>query len=79
MFKRRIGLDPHGEASITPALSGCPDIWELDDGDFAIIGFNKTKKLKSHLPPSASCGSDEGIVVIPRDLLIAAKSYLPDA
>jgi len=77
MFKRRIGLDPHIGGGKTPAADGCPDIWELENGDFAIIGFDKTRELVPALPASASCGVDEGIVVIPRNLLLNAKSYLP--
>jgi len=84
MFKRRIGLDPHspdseGAPTSTPAADGCPDIWELENGDFAVIGFARTADLRPKLPQSASCGPDEGIVVIPRALLMHAKDYIPDA
>ena len=79
MFKRRIGLDPHRDGSPTGAASGCPDIWELDDGSFAVIGIERTAQLRAHLPASASAGPDEGIVVIPRDLLLHVKKYIPDA
>lgn len=77
IFKRRIGPDPHHGGLLTAGASGCPDLWELADGDFAVIGFQKTRQLKQHLPDSASCGHDEAIVVIPRSLLINAKSHIP--
>lgn len=78
MFKRRIGDDPHSNGTMTTAASGCPDIWELDDGSFAVIGLHRSEELRSVLPPSASCGPDESIVVIPRDLLTRAKIHIPD-
>ena len=78
MFKRRIGPDPHANGAKTVALANCPDIFELEDGDFAIIGINITPVAKSKLPPTASCGPDEQIVRIPRGLLVGAKSDIPD-
>jgi len=78
MFKRRIGPDPHANGARTVALVHCPDIFELDNGDFAIIGINITPQALSKLPPTASCGPDERIVRIPRGLLVAAKSDIPD-
>lgn len=77
MFKRRIGPDPHEGDENTPALQGCPDIWELDNGDFAVIGLDRTEQLQSVLPTSTSCGPDERIVVLPRRVLTAAKSAIP--
>ncbi len=79
MFKQRIGPDPHRDGGATSGANGCPDIWEMENGDFAVIGFPKTEALRPNLPVSASCGPDEGIVVIPRDVLLRAKSYIPDA
>ena len=80
---RRIGPDPH-VGSIgpggplepkpppeTPAARGCPDLWELDSGDVAIIGLDHTASLVSQLD-SASCGPDEQIVVVPRCIFDAA-------
>jgi hypothetical protein len=79
MFKQRIGLDPHRDGMATGGANGCPDIWELENGDFAIIGSSRTADLQPQLPISAGCGSDESIVVIPRALLLHAKGYIPDA
>jgi len=79
MFKRRLGLDPHANGETTGAARGCPDIWELEDGSFMVIGARKTRELGTALPPSASCGHDEEIVVIPRKTLIRAKNDIPDA
>ncbi len=76
-FVKRLGPDPHARGVQTYALCGCPDIWELDDGDFAIIGTDITSAAGG-LPPSASCGPDERIVRIPRKTLILAKPDIPD-
>jgi len=78
MFKKRIGEDPHANNESTGAASGCPDIWELNDGNFAVIGIRKTKELSGILPETASCGWDEEIVVLPRKLLVNARNFIPN-
>lgn len=77
MFLRRIGPDPHANGERTFAVRGCPDIFELENGDFAIIGKDITE-FSSQLPPSASCGPDERMVRIPRKTLVRAKSDIPE-
>ena len=76
-FRRRIGPDPHASGVHTYALVGCPDIFELTDGDFAIIGSDITA-LAGKLPASASCGPDERMIKIPRRTLVLAKQDIPD-
>lgn len=77
MFKKRLGPDPHANGAQSAGCSGCPDIFELESGDFAIIGADITDAA-SDLPPSAGCGSDERIVRIPRKTLVLAKQDIPD-
>ena len=77
-FVRRIGPDPHAGGARTIALNGCPDIWELENGDFAVIGIDMTDAARAKLPPTAGCGPDERIVRIPRKLLVDAKRDIPD-
>ena len=79
MFIRRLGPDPHGLANACVSLDNCPDILELGDGDFAIIGVDATESLKPHLAFGASCGPDERIIRIPRNLLVRARSDIPRA
>jgi hypothetical protein len=79
MFLRRLGSDPHLNGAHSPGLRGCPDIFELETGDFAIIGKDITSKAIGQLPPGASCGPDEKIVVIPRKTLIGAKPHIPES
>jgi hypothetical protein len=78
VFRRRIGPDPHANGAQTIALRGCPDIFELESGDFAIIGIDITEKTAEHLPPTAGCGPDERIVLVPRKTLVLAKSDIPN-
>ena len=75
---RRLGPDPHANGAQSAALNGCPDIFELKSGDFAIIGSDITDAASGKLPPSAGCGPDERIVSIPRKTLVLAKSDIPD-
>ena len=72
-FKKRIGLDPHAGGAKSAGGEGCPDIWELENGDFAIIGIDMTDEAKCKLPPTAGCGRDERIVRLPRTVLVNAK------
>lgn len=82
-FKRRLGQDPHTLPEViaaggTVAAEGCPDVWEMENGDFMIIGIRKTAELKSQLPETVSCGADEEIVIVPRYILTNAKADIPD-
>jgi hypothetical protein len=78
MALRRLGPDPHQGGTQTPALQGCPDIFELENGDFAIVGRDVTLQMKGKLPPDATCGPDERIIAIPRKTLIRAKPHIPE-
>ena len=77
MFLKRLGPDPHANGAQTYACQGCPDVWELEGGDFAIIGSDITA-MAGKLPPTANCGPDERIVRIPRKTLVLAKQDIPD-
>jgi len=79
MFLNRLGPDPHADGQQTPALQGCPDIWQLVTGDFAVIGVDITASARDKLPPTAGCGPDERIVQIPRRTLVLAKPHIPEA
>jgi hypothetical protein len=79
MFTRRLGPDPHAGGRKSAAASGCPDILEMTDGDFAVIGIDITAEALGELPSSAGCGADERIVRVPRGVLVGAKPEIPDA
>ncbi|MGW7203885.1 hypothetical protein [Streptomyces sp. NPDC054837] len=57
----------------------CPDILELSDGSFAVIGTDRTDELDGRLPTDASRADYERIVVITRETLLRAKQDIPDA
>ena len=78
MFLKRLGPDPHANGAQSVGCDGCPDIWELDNGDFAIIGTDITDAARMNLPPTAGCGPDERVVRLPRNLLVNAKRDIPD-
>ncbi|MFE3070935.1 hypothetical protein [Streptomyces sp. NPDC059247] len=76
-FKRRLGKSPQ-ELGITTDTPDCPDLWELENGDVAVIGRDLTKALGGRLPTGVSIGPGERLVVIPRNMLIAAKQDIPN-
>ncbi|KFF97643.1 hypothetical protein PV367_11240 [Streptomyces europaeiscabiei] len=74
---RRIGASPRERGSLSG--DSCPDIFELSDGDFAVIGSEATFRLDGELPEDAARADYERIVVISRETLIRAKADIPDA
>jgi hypothetical protein len=77
MFLRRIGSNQSRTIAECVGCRNCPDIWELIDGDFAVIGADITEVAAPHLPATAGCGPGERIVRLPRKLLVDAKLYIP--
>ncbi|MEV5534879.1 hypothetical protein [Streptomyces prunicolor] len=73
---RRLGDPPSRRGSTSGA--NCPDLFELADGDFAVIGTDRTEELDQSLPADASRADHERIVVITRETLIRAKRDIPD-
>ncbi|MFC8241049.1 hypothetical protein [Streptomyces chartreusis] len=74
---RRLGDAPRARGCQTG--ESCPDVFELSDGNFAVIGIEATALLDPQLPPDAARADHERIVVIDRDTLIRAKRDIPDA
>ncbi|MGI5456996.1 hypothetical protein ACQEWB_28295 [Streptomyces sp. CA-249302] len=74
---RRLGDPPRKRGSYSGET--CPDLFELTDGNFAVIGTDATADLDPLLPPDAGRADYERIVVITRDTLIRAKKDIPDA
>ena len=48
MVVRRLGPDPHAHGAITASLHGCPDILELESGDFAVVGVDITAEAEAN-------------------------------
>jgi hypothetical protein len=77
-FLRRLGKSSH-ELGQTSGNSSCPDIWELDNGDIAVIGADLTASYQARLPEGVSVDPGERLVIIPRQTILAAKADIPDA
>lgn len=73
---RRLGTTP-AERDDTTNVSGSPDILELDDGSYAVIGVDVTEELGLRPLLDARCAPDERIVRITRKTLLAAKKDIP--
>ncbi len=73
---RRLGVSPRERGSATNC--SCPDIFELADGRFAVIGTDLTENLDGALPADASRADYERIVVITRETLVRAKPDIPE-
>lgn len=74
---RRLGTTP-AERDDTTNVSGSPDILELDDGSYAVIGVDVTEELGLQPLLDARCAPDERIVRITRKTLLAVKKDIPD-
>lgn len=77
-FRRRLGKTA-AEVGDSRTTQDCPEIWELDNGDIAIIGRDATTAYADRLPSGVSMGTDERLVIISGRLLSAAKPDIRDA
>ncbi|UWE12232.1 hypothetical protein [Actinacidiphila bryophytorum] len=77
-FARRLGKSA-AELGNSQSDDDCPDIWQLDNGDIAVIGRDLTSRYARQLPDGVRLGEGERLVVIPGNMLSAAKPDIPDA
>ncbi|NJP53485.1 hypothetical protein HCJ93_26325 [Streptomyces sp. SBST2-5] len=73
---RRLGVAPRFRGSVNGGT--CPDVFELANGDFAVIGTDMTDTLEAELPSDAARADYERIVVVSRETLVKAKADIPD-
>jgi fructose-specific component phosphotransferase system IIB-like protein len=78
LLKRRLCADPKATGEST-GRNGCPDIWELEDGSFLVIGADRTEELRHLTGKDLFLDDSERIVVIPRNTLVSAKDSIPGA
>lgn len=74
---RRIGSTPQERGSTTGAT--CPDVIEMDNGDFFVIGkiaYLKKSEWDRLKELGASIGSDELAVIVPRNVVVDAAREL---
>ncbi len=76
-FAKRLGRSAV-QLGVTNDDPSCPDIWELANGDIAVIGRDLTADYASRLPDGVYIGADEKLVVIPGVMLRAAKTDIAD-
>ncbi|RKN05202.1 hypothetical protein [Streptomyces radicis] len=78
LFARRLGRSA-AELGTTDGEDGCPDIWQLDNGDVAVIGRDLTAAYRGRLPEGVTVAAHERLVIIPGIMLSSAKADIPDA
>ncbi|MFI6357699.1 hypothetical protein ACIBJF_34860 [Streptomyces sp. NPDC050743] len=74
---RRIGSTPAQRGC--GANNSCPDVLELEDGDFLVIGKRRlltAPEAERMNEVGASIGEDECVVMVPRDCILAAAKQL---
>jgi hypothetical protein len=74
MFLKRLGQSGQWECSTGMQ---CPQILEMVDGDYAVVGTLITSEATKAMPPGPGVGPMEGVVKIPRKILIGVKSEIP--
>ncbi|MFE2375589.1 hypothetical protein [Streptomyces sp. NPDC059398] len=77
-FVRRLGKSAR-ELGTTQDEDGCPDIWELGNGDIAVVGRDLTDVYAARLPADVTIAADERLVIIPGSMLRSAKPDIADA
>ncbi|RBM04487.1 hypothetical protein [Streptomyces sp. PT12] len=78
LFARRLGKSA-AELGTTDGEDGCPDIWQLDNGDVAVIGRDLAAAYQGRLPEDVTVGAHERLVIIPGIMPSSAKADIPDA
>ncbi|MCC6233325.1 MAG: hypothetical protein IT580_11820 [Verrucomicrobiales bacterium] len=55
---------------------GCPDVLEMESGDYAVIGADITATASPRLPVGSGCGPGERVVQVPRAVMLRARTGL---
>jgi hypothetical protein len=76
MFLRRLG---HSRNKLCEGGYYCPQVLELVDGDFAVVGQDMTEAAKTSMPPGPGVGPGERVVRVPRSVIVAIKAEIPAA
>jgi len=76
MFLRRLGQNGRLQC-----VNGhhCPQLLEMLDGDFAGVGPDITDEATRAMLPGPGVGTNERVIRIPRQVLIAARAEIPAA
>lgn len=76
MFLRRLRQD---ERNASAYGRTCPQILELKNGDFAVVGADMTAEAIPAMPPGPGVSPNERVVRIPRHVLVDARCDIPAA
>lgn len=79
LFERRLGKPLREQGPDCDDNKTCPDIWQLSNGDVAVIGQDLTEVFETRLPQGVAVGAGERLIVIPGSMLSNAKKDIPDA
>ena len=77
MFLRRLGPKGQNSSASCAGGSSCPDILEMESGDFAIIGTDITEEARGSLLAGTGCGPGERIIRVPRQTMVLARADIP--
>jgi hypothetical protein len=76
-FARRLGNSAM-DLGLTNVHDNCPDVWELENGDVAVIGRDRTEAYARRLPEGVRLAPGGRLVIIPGAMLRSAKGDIPD-
>ncbi len=76
MFKRRLGENRPPQCQLGHS---CPQILELNNGDFAVVGTDITEEAIPAMLPGLGVGPKERVVRVPRGVVVAARPEMPVA
>jgi len=77
MFMRRLGPAVQKSSASCAGGANCPDILEMESGDFAIIGTDITEEARGKLLSGTGCGPGERVVRVPRQTMVLARADIP--
>lgn len=69
MFIRRLGQNGRQQCVYGEK---CSQVLEMVDGSYAVAGTRITRQAKKSLPPGPGIGPKEGVVKVPREVMLAA-------
>ena len=76
MFLKRLGGNG---ANLCEGGHRCPQILEMENRDFAVVGEDITDVAAPALPPGPGVGPTERVIRVPRQVFIAARAEIPAA
>lgn len=77
MFVKRLGSNRKSQPLSCAGGCNCPDILEMESGDYAVIGTDITEEARGKLLSGSGCGPGERIVRVPREIFVLARPEIP--